>query len=104
MIHTNNRVYVYRRNGQDEDPRNARCISIAARKFLSPMRKITRTASVVFIAVIAVAAVQNAMAQTCDRACLNGFMNKFLASMKAHDPSLLPITRNAKFTIAWKRR
>ncbi len=39
-----------------------------------------------------------AQAASCDRACLDGFMHKFLASMQAHDPSLLPMTGDVKFT------
>ena len=35
---------------------------------------------------------------SCDRACLEGFMNQYLDSMVAHDPSHLPVTPTIKFT------
>jgi hypothetical protein len=34
----------------------------------------------------------------CDRACLEGFVEKYLDAAIAHDPNLLPIARNHKFT------
>ncbi len=34
----------------------------------------------------------------CDRACLEGFVDKYLDALIAHDPKLVPIARNAKFT------
>lgn len=37
-------------------------------------------------------------APDCDRACLSGFMDTYLAALKAHDPSKLPVTRNVKYT------
>jgi len=76
----------------------ARCTSIAENRFPSLRRKIARVACAFFIAAFAVAAAPNAQAEICDRSCLDGFMDKFLASMKAHDPSLLPMTNNVKFT------
>jgi hypothetical protein len=36
--------------------------------------------------------------QPCDRACLEGFVNDYLAAMVAHDPRRLPVTANVKFT------
>jgi hypothetical protein len=35
---------------------------------------------------------------SCDRACLEGFMNQYLDAMVAHDPSHLPVTPAVKFT------
>src|SRR5438477_11907968 len=35
---------------------------------------------------------------TCDRACLEGFVDKYLDAVIAHDPKLLPLARNVKFT------
>src|SRR5580700_10140084 len=35
---------------------------------------------------------------SCDRACLEGFMNQYLDAMVAHDPSHLPVTPTIKFT------
>lgn len=34
----------------------------------------------------------------CDRACLNGFVDNFLAALVAHDPSRLPLGREVKYT------
>ena len=34
----------------------------------------------------------------CDRACLNGFVEQYLAALVAHDPSRLPLARGVKFT------
>ncbi len=34
----------------------------------------------------------------CDRACLNGLIDQYLAAMVAHDPSKLPLAKNVKFT------
>jgi hypothetical protein len=34
----------------------------------------------------------------CDRACLNGFVDQYLAALVAHDPSRLPLERGVKFT------
>src|SRR5438477_5871506 len=34
----------------------------------------------------------------CDRACLEGFVDKYLDAIIAHDPKLLPLARNVKFT------
>ena len=37
-------------------------------------------------------------AETCDRTCLNGFVDQYLSAMLAHDPSTLPVTSDVKFT------
>ncbi len=34
----------------------------------------------------------------CDRACLNGIVDQYLAAMVAHDPSHLPLAKEVKFT------
>jgi hypothetical protein len=39
-----------------------------------------------------------AAAGGCDRACLNGMIDQYLAAMAAHDPSKLPLAKGAKFT------
>ncbi len=36
--------------------------------------------------------------QPCDRACLEGFVEKYLDAAIAHDPGLLPLARDVKFT------
>jgi hypothetical protein len=35
---------------------------------------------------------------SCDRACLNGFVDKYLDAVVAHDPSQVPVTKFVKFT------
>jgi hypothetical protein len=60
--------------------------------------RIVRAASGALFAVWVIAASPGAGAAACDRACLDGFMHRFLASMQAHDPSQLPMTRDVKFT------
>lgn len=37
-------------------------------------------------------------AEACDRACLEGFANQYLAALVAHDPSKLPLAKNARYT------
>lgn len=37
-------------------------------------------------------------AEACDRACLEGFVNQYLDALAAHDPSKLPLTKNARYT------
>ena len=39
-----------------------------------------------------------AHAQTCDRACLEGFVDRYIDALIAHHPKLLPLARNVKFT------
>ena len=34
----------------------------------------------------------------CDRACLEGFVDKYLDAVIVHNPKLLPLARNVKFT------
>ena len=36
--------------------------------------------------------------KACDRACLNGFVDQYLAALTAHDPARLPLIAGAKFT------
>ena len=46
---------------------------------------------------VGIAAAQNANAQ-CDRQCLEGFVNQYLAAMVSHDASKAPFAANVKFT------
>ena len=34
----------------------------------------------------------------CERACLQGFIDQYLAALAAHDPSRLPLTRDVRYT------
>jgi hypothetical protein len=40
----------------------------------------------------------NVVPPTCDRECLKGFIDRYLAALAARDPSQLPLTRDAKYT------
>jgi hypothetical protein len=35
---------------------------------------------------------------SCDRACLNGFVDQYLDAVVKHDPKLVPLTKNVKYT------
>ncbi|HEX4025416.1 MAG TPA: hypothetical protein VHX52_12075 [Steroidobacteraceae bacterium] len=39
-----------------------------------------------------------ASAASCDRACLEGFVDQYLDALLAHDPARLPVTKDVKFT------
>jgi hypothetical protein len=41
---------------------------------------------------------QGRLPQACDRACLSGIMDQYLAAMAAHDPSKAPLGQNVKYT------
>jgi hypothetical protein len=42
--------------------------------------------------------VAGSAASKCDRACLNDFVEKYVAAMAAHDPSKAPFAKNARYT------
>ncbi len=37
-------------------------------------------------------------AAPCDRACLSGFVDQYLDAVLKHDPKLVPLTKNVKYT------
>jgi hypothetical protein len=43
-------------------------------------------------------AAQTAKSGACDRACLEGLVDQYLDAMTAHDPKLVPLAKNVKFT------
>ncbi len=47
---------------------------------------------------LAVSPTPASAAETCDRACLEGFVNQYLDALASHDPSKLPLTKNARYT------
>jgi hypothetical protein len=56
-------------------------------------------ASIIFVTMTAgIDARAQRGAAACDRACLEGFVDRYLDALVAHDPKLLPLARNAKFT------
>jgi hypothetical protein len=76
----------------------------------SAMRKQRLAAGAVVVLVMSLMGGPNSKAQTetdafdpnvsydCDRACLNGFVDQYLAALVAHDPARLPLARGVKFT------
>jgi hypothetical protein len=47
---------------------------------------------------VAASSASPAASNTCDRACLNGLIDQYLAAMVKHDPSHLPLAKTVKFT------
>lgn len=47
---------------------------------------------------VAKAAETQSSASDCNRACLDGFVNRYLDALAANDPSHLPVTKSVKFT------
>jgi hypothetical protein len=37
-------------------------------------------------------------AAACDRACLEGFVDRYLGALERHDPAAVPLSRNVRFT------
>src|SRR5262245_48810002 len=65
------------------------------------MRKIASFLGLtILLGVVALAVAQNNPAGSgpCDRACLEGFVDRYLDAVIAHDPKRLPLAPNAKFT------
>jgi hypothetical protein len=54
--------------------------------------------SAAVLLVIALVAAASAQTGPCDRACLEGYVDKYLDAVIAHNPKLLPLSRNVKFT------
>ena len=44
------------------------------------------------------AGVAAAQRGACDRACLEGFVDQYLDAMLAHNPKMVPLAKNVKFT------
>src|SRR5579863_9903511 len=40
----------------------------------------------------------SAKSANCDRACLNGFVDQYMAAVAAHDPSKLPTAAKVRYT------
>src|ERR1041385_4578326 len=57
-------------------------------------------ATALVLSTSASAAVQNggAVAPPCDRACMSGIVDRYLAALVKHDPAGLPLNRDVKFT------
>ncbi len=62
------------------------------------MRKYFPIALLSMLTAINIVGGVRAQSGACDRACLEGFVDKYLDAIIAHDPKLLPISRNVKFT------
>jgi hypothetical protein len=55
-------------------------------------------AALLLVAFVQTAKPAAAPAAGCDRACLNGLIDQYLAALVAHDSSKLPLAKNVKFT------
>jgi len=55
-------------------------------------------AAFVFGATASAAPVGGGVAPACDRACMTGLIDRYLAALVRHDPSGLPLNRDVKFT------
>jgi hypothetical protein len=57
---------------------------------------------ITIVLALATAATNDVHAQNgsgpCDRACLEGFVDRYLDALVAHNPKMLPLARNIKFT------
>lgn len=62
------------------------------------MRKYFPIALLSMLTAINIVGGVRAQSGACDRACLEGFVDKYLDAIIAHDPKVLPISRNVKFT------
>jgi hypothetical protein len=51
-----------------------------------------------WLAILALMAAAFAQNNTCDRTCLGGFVDQYLDAVVAHNPKMLPLARNVKFT------
>jgi hypothetical protein len=61
-------------------------------------RAITRLAPAIALAAFAAFHGTARAADACDRACLEGFVDKYLDAVLAHDPTKVAFAKNAKFT------
>lgn len=50
------------------------------------------------VSALALALPSVAATPACDRACLSGYLTRYLDAMVAHDPARLPLARNVRFT------
>jgi len=55
-------------------------------------------ATAVALTVVAALAAPRAMAQDCDRACLEGWVDRYLDAVVDNDPAAVPMTRDVRFT------
>jgi hypothetical protein len=58
----------------------------------------TATAALAFSAFAAATPIGGGVAPPCDRACLTGIVDRYLAALVRHDPTGLPLNRDVKFT------
>jgi hypothetical protein len=58
----------------------------------------TAVASLAFGAFVSAAPIGTAVTPPCDRACMSGIIDRYLAALVRHDPAGLPLNRDVKFT------
>jgi hypothetical protein len=56
------------------------------------------TAALAFLTTAAAAPIGGAVAPPCDRSCMTGIVDSYLAALVRHDPAGLPLNRDVKFT------
>ena len=56
------------------------------------------TAALAILTTAAAAPIGGAVAPPCDRACMTGIIDRYLAALVRHDPAGLPLNRDVKFT------
>jgi hypothetical protein len=61
-------------------------------------RSLAALCAAIGLAAAGAAAAQTIAPPVCDRACLNGMIDRYLAALAAKDPSRLPLTKDARFT------
>ncbi len=65
---------------------------------MSLVSRTFRIAASAVLAVLLLVLSQPAAASTCDRDCLRNFISQYLNAMVAHNPTVLPVTANVRFT------
>src|SRR5271170_1770946 len=99
-------------NSDERRPRSAR-LATARRRVIAPEEKHIKSTQkwlpsfFIGVAIAASPVVQALATNTapapahgsrCDRQCLNGFVDQYLAALVAHDPSRLPLAKDVVFT------
>ncbi len=57
-----------------------------------------RAVALAFSAVVALAASSAQASDVCDRTCLDGLVDRYIAALVAHDPEQLPLAQGVRFT------
>ena len=60
--------------------------------------KFSKLHSVSFFAVLMLSGVARSQSASCDRACLEGFVDRYFDAVAANEPTRVPLARNVRFT------